>query len=199
MEQLLVTEQEKVFILRRRELSDKRKKLQNVAPKHPVRQVQEAPKKQVPQGWDSHCNPCKVHKGRITETHPLFWFEDEIFKNIDNLQHKEQHKKITEILKIPVQNVFHDRQYHALTHLDALWEQEMLPLKYKVRYEEYKTLHGIGSDNVHPAHKEAKPDYKYPVPVIKRPWDVEKYGTPDKSEQFIAGKKYIYNYDKEIG
>lgn len=202
MEQLLVTDQEKLFILKRRELAEKRKQTAQLPPHQPKQE--EKPKDVIlgenrPKGWDSHCDPAKVHKGRITQTHPLYWFEDEIFKRITNLQHKEQHSKISKILCIPVQNVFRDRVYHALSHLDALWEQGMLPVKYKVRYEDFKEQHGIGDDNVHPAHKELKPDFKHPVANKKRPWDKEKYPVPEKDEVFLPGKKYYYDYDKEIG
>lgn len=191
-EEFYITEEEKLFILKRRELSANRKKLQTKAPKT----VKKASPKQA-NGWDAHCNPCQVHHGRMTEKHPLFWFEEKIFKKISNMQHKDQHKKISKLLGIPVQNVFRDRQYHSLTHLDALWEQQLLPLTYKARYEEYKALHGIGDDNVHPKHKEEKPDYNYPVPNKKRPWDAEKYHC-SVNEDFVAGKKYIYEYDKEV-
>ena len=196
MKNVLVTQEEEQFILRRRELAAKRKKLQNAAPKNPV-QPAHKPKDAVtgtnrPAGWDSHCDPCKIHKGRITDTHPLYWFEEEIFKKIGNIQHKDQHKKITTLLKMPVQNVYRDRQYHALIHLDALWEQELLPLKYKIRYEQYKKDHGIGDDNVHPAHKTEKPDYKHPIPVKTRAFDLDNCPACNENEQFIAGKKYIY-------
>ena len=65
---------------------------------------------------------------------------------------------------MPVQNLFRDRVYHALTHLDALWEQDMLPLKYKIRYEKFKQQHNIGDDNIHPEHKKEKPEYNFPIP-----------------------------------
>ena len=83
MEAFLVTDEEKNFILKRRELADKRKKSRNAAPKHPV-QTEQQPKQQGnrPPGWDSHCDPSKVHSGRMTEKHPLYWFESEIFKKI---------------------------------------------------------------------------------------------------------------------
>ena len=46
--------------------------------------------------------------------------------------------------------------------------------------------------------KTEKPDYVHPIPVKKRPWDVEKY-TTDKNEEFVVGKKYRYAYDDEVG
>ena len=123
----------------------------------------------------------------------------EIFSKIGNVAHKDQHKLIRSLLCMPVQNVFRDRQYHALAHLESLWQQQLLPLKYKIRYEEYKEKHGIGQDFVHPEHKKEKPDYAYPMPVLKRPWDKDKYGACDENESFVVGKKYKYPHDKEIG
>lgn len=198
MEQFILTDDEKDFIVKRRELADKRKKLQaNAAQKTPV--AQPKPKSNRPPGWDDHCDVHKTHKGRMTEEHPLYWFEKEIFSKITNLQHKAQHKKITEILHVPVQNVFRDRCYHAIQHLQVLWEQCMLPLKYKARIEDFKAKHNIGMDGVHPEHKKQKPDYKYPVPVTSRPWDNESYGEADDNEEFIVGKQYVYEYDNICG
>ena len=200
MENYLITDEEKAFILKRRELAAKRKKLRHAQPKHPVKAAQQ-PQQQGnrPPGWDSHCDPSKIHKGRITDKHPLFWFEKDIFSKIGNVEHKTQHKLIRKLLGMPVQNLFRDRVYHALTHMDTLWEQGLLPLKYKCAYEEFKELHKIGDDNVHPEHKKEKPDYKFPIPNISRPWDKEAYGTPDESEEYRNGKSYYYAYDKECG
>lgn len=197
MIQFEITEEEKLFIVKRRELAAKRKKLRH-AVSAPKKEVKKETPKQA-NGWDAHTNPCQIHRGRMTPEHPLHWFEEEIFAKITNLQHKEQHKLIRSLLKMPVQNVFRDRQYHSLVHIESLWQQQLLPLSYKIRAEEYKAKFGIGQDFVHPKHKELKPDYVHPSPVLKRPWDAEKYGEADMSEKFIVGKKYIYDYDKEIG
>lgn len=186
MKNFLITDEEKQLILKRRELAAKRGKLRNAKPKNQVKTQEKS------NSWDTHCDPSKVHKGRITEQHPLYWFEDEIFKKIGNLQHKEQHKKISKLLNMPVHNVFRDRVYHALTHLDALWEQNMLPLKYKIRYEKYKEKHRIGDSNVHPEHKKLKPDYKYPIPIKNRSFSFQDYPTCDETEVFQVGKKYTY-------
>ena len=201
MENFLITDEEKTFILTRRELAAKRKKLRQSPPQHSVQQHAQQPQQQGnrPPGWDSHCDPTKVHKGRITETHPLYWFETEIFSKISNEAHKAQHKLLRSLLGMPVQNVYRDRQYHALVHLEALWQQQLLPLKYKIKIEEYKDMHGIGSDFVHPEHKKKNPDYVHPLPKISRPWDADKYGNCDEGETFVAGRKYVYDYDKEIG
>jgi len=204
MEDLKLTDEERQLIITRRELFEKRQKRQNTASQTPSNQKADPKGKQDvilgqnrPKGWDSHCHPCQIHAGRMTEVHPLFWFESEIFRKISNMQHKEQHKKIAKILNIPVQNIFRDRQYHALAHLEALWQQQLLPVKYKRKYEAYMEEHGIGQDFVHPEHKKQKPDYKHPMPVIKRTWDAEKY--EDVDEEFVVGKKYRYSYDDEIG
>lgn len=200
MQTFEITQEEKQFILKRREILTKRNKLRNVAPTNPPK----AKTKDVilgenrPKGWDEHCSPCQIHKGRLTEEHPLYWFEERIFQKITNLQHKEQHKKIKTLLGLNVQNVFRDRQYHALAHLEALWQQQLLPLSYKIKAEEYKAKHKIGMDFVHPGHKKPDSDYVHPISNSKRPWDSSKY-IESKDEAFVAGKKYKYAYDKEIG
>jgi hypothetical protein len=201
MKNLLVTDEEKAFILKRRELAAKRKKLRHAQPQHPVQQHAQQPQQQNnrPAGWDDHNEPDRVHKGRITEGHPMFWFEKDIFSKIGNVAHKEQHKLIRKLLGMPVQNLFRDRVYHAITHLDALWEQCMLPLKYKKKYEDFKVLHNIGDDNVHPEHKKEKPDFDYPIAQKNRPWNPEAYGAPDESEVYQNGKKFRYDYDEECG
>lgn len=143
--------------------------------------------KNRPKGWDVHCNPCQVHKGRLTPGHPMFWFEDNVFKNITNDRHGEEHAKIKRLLEIPVQTNSRDRVYHALSHLDVLWTEGNLPVSYKAKYEEFKTKEGIGDDNVHPAHK--KKGVVYPVAKNKRPWSLEEY--KDKinlDEQFVGDK-----------
>ncbi len=193
IEEIELTEAELKLILKRRELAAKRKKSRNAAPQHPVRQAQQQqPQGNRPPGWDSHHDPAKIHKGRITEGHPVYWFENEIFSKIGNIEHKQQHKLIRKLLGMPVQNLFRDRVYHALTHLDALWEQDMLPLKYKIKYEKFKQEHNIGDDNVHPEHKKDKPDYTFPIPVKNRPFSFELYPTCDEKETFSAGRTYKY-------
>ncbi len=133
----------------------------------------------------------------MTESHPLFWFEADIFKKITNKQHAEQHRLVTKLLKLPIQTKSRDRQYHGLAHMEALWQQEMLPLKYKIKYEAFIKEHNISADFIHPGQKVE--GEKYPLGNIKRPWDKDKYGPADEKEEFKAGKKYIYPYDKEIG
>lgn len=198
MNNFLITDEEKQLILKRRELADKRQKSRDLPPKNAAKAVQPQPKQNNrPAGWDDHNDPCKVHKGRITEGHPLFWFEKEIFSKIGNVEHKNQHKLIRKILGMPVQNLFRDRAYHALSHLDCLWEQGMLPLKHKKRYEDYKKLHNIGDDNVHPDHKKDKPDYDFPVANKKRPWDEKAYGQANEAEEYKNGRKFYYDYDEE--
>ncbi len=201
MENFLITDEEKSLILKRRELAAKRKKLRNSPPQHPVHQHVQQPQQQGnrPPGWDSHHDPAKIHKGRITEGHPVYWFEKDIFSKIGNIEHKQQHKLIRKLLGMPVQNLFRDRVYHALTHLDALWEQGFLPLKYKCDYEKFKIRHDIGDDNVHPEHKKDKPDFVFPVAQKSRPWNAEAYGAPNELESYQNGKKYYYDYDKECG
>lgn len=190
MDELVLTEEERKLIITRRRLSIERIKRAGQAPKNPAKVVEKSPKQA--NGWDAHESPCKVHQGRLTESHPLFWFEQEVFRKIGNMQHKEQHDKIAKLLKVPVQNVFRDRVYHSLCHLDCLWEQKMLPMKYKHRYEKYKLENGIGDDNVHSEHKKAKPDYDYPVPVKNREFSFDLYPEFDEKEEFKAGKLYEY-------
>lgn len=139
-----------------------------------------------PKGWDSHCNPDKIHKGRLTPGHPMYWFEENVFRKITNMEHQAEHKKIKDILGMPVQTNSRDRVYHALCHLDVLWTEGRLPIGYKHRYEEYKKEQGIGDDNIHPAHK--KKGVVYPVPKNKRPWNPEDYQDYDETQEF-TGKK----------
>ena len=188
-----LTKQEEQLIVTRRKLFAERQKRREEAPKHAVQQVpqQNQGPKQA-NGWDAHSDVSKPHQGRMTDTHPLFWFEREIFRKITNMQHKEQHDKIAKLLKVPVQNVLKDRVYHGLCHMDALWEQKLLPLKYKHKYEKFKKENGIDETNVHPEQKKLKPDYKFPVPIKNRPFSFEMYPEFDDSEQFVAGKIYEY-------
>jgi hypothetical protein len=81
--------------------------------------------------------------------------------------------------------------------MEALWQQEMLPLKYKIKYEAFKKEHNISADFIHPGQKVE--GEKYPLGNIKRIWDEEKYGAADEKEEFKAGKNYRYSFDDEIG
>ena len=139
-----------------------------------------------PQGWDAHCNPCQVHKGRLTPGHPMYWFEENVFRNISNKLHQEQHKKIKEILGMPVQANSRDRMYHTLCHMDVLWTEGKLPVSYKKKYEDFKKKENIGDDNIHPAHK--KPGVEYPVATGKRPWTEEDMKNYDENEVFKGDK-----------
>ena len=191
-DQLILTDEERILILNRRKLQKERALRRNSAPKNqakaaPVQQKQE-PKQ--PNGWDAHKEPDRIHRGRLTEDHPLGWFEPEIFRKIGNMEHKAEHKKIPELLKMPIQTKSRDRVYHALCHLDVLWTEAHLPLKYKHKYEEYKKEHSIGDDNIHPSHK--KEGEKYPVAQNKRPWSAEDHSEFNDKEKFIVGKVYKY-------
>lgn len=194
-EQFIITQEEKEFILKRRELLLRKNQLQG---KEPPKDVILGANR--PTDWDAHSELSKPHKGRLVAGHPLFKFEEEIFKKIGNIEHKAQHKLITELFGVPVQNVYRDRSYHVITHMDALWEQCMLPLKYKIWYEELKAKNGIDDTNVHPEQKKLKPDYNFPVVNKKRPWDITKYDCIDPdSEEFKVGTFYRYEYDDEVG
>lgn len=200
-EELKLTEEEIQLILNRRKLmanrmikQQKAEENQAVAPKKeeiPDYGVKKPAKDVIlgenrPKDWDSHCNPCQVHKGRLTPGHPMYWFEENVFQKISNMEHQRQHKKIKELLGMPVQTNSRDRVYHALSHLDALWTQELLPVAYKIRYEEYKKEHGIGDDNIHPAHK--KPGVVYKTPKFKRPWNPEDHKDYDPDEKFVGDR-----------
>ena len=138
-----------------------------------------------------HCDPCKVHRGRLTNPdHPLHWFEKEIFAKIGNMNHQGEHAKIVNILKMPVQASSRDRCYHALCHLDVLWTEKKLPLKYKRKYEAYKEETKIGDDNVHPDHK--TDDAKFPEAQNKREWNPEDYEGVESNETFKVGTVYEY-------
>lgn len=137
-----------------------------------------------PKQWDSHCEPDKIHKGRLTPGHPMYWFEENVFRKISNMRHQAEHKKIKDLLGMPVQTNSRDRVYHALCHLDVLWTEGNLPVNYKAKYEEYKKEQGIGDDNIHPAHK--KPGVVYPTPKNKKPWNPEEYKGYDENEVFVG-------------
>lgn len=138
--------------------------------------------------WDAHCDPEKVHKGRLTPGHPMYWFEENVFRKITNMEHQAEHKKIGSLLSMPVQTNSRDRVYHALCHLDVLWTEGRLPIAYKKRYEDYKKEQGIGHDNIHPSHK--KEGRVYPLPKNKKEWDEDKYKDFDENEVF-TGKKVV--------
>lgn len=182
-EDLKLTDEEKNLILNRRRLLANRMTIRNESPKNPAKQAQQT---NQPNGWDSHNEPDRVHKGRLTENHPLYWFEKNVFQKISNMTHQEQHKKIRTLLGMPIQTPSKDRVYHALCHLDALWTQDRLPVAYKNRYEEYKKEHDIGDDNIHPSHKKAGVVYR--TPKNKRPWDPEKYKDYNENEKFIGDR-----------
>lgn len=192
MEEFILTNEEKQLILTRRELFKDRQERRKLAPKSSTDQPQQQNTPKQANGWDAHAEPDRVHKGRLTGNHPLGWFEDEIFKKIANMDHQKEHKKIGDILNMPVQNHLRDRIYHALCHLDVLWYEGRLPLKYKHRYERYKKEHNIGKDNTHPAHKKEGVTYK--VPKVSRPFSFEEFDKFDEDEKFNPHK--IYDYAK---
>ena len=193
MEELKLTLEETNLIITRRKLFKQRQEMRNAAPKNPARQQpqqNQAPKQA--NGWDAHGDVSKPHQGRMTEAHPLYWFEKDIFHKITNDQHQAQHAKIAQLLKVPIQNALKDRVYHGLCHMDALWEQKMLPMKFKHKYERFKKENGIGDNNVHPKQMELKPNYKFPIPQKNRPFSFEMYPEFDDKETFQAGKLYEY-------
>lgn len=159
---------------------------ENMQKNQALRQDKQYWDKGRPTGWDSHCEPDKIHKGRLTPGHPMYWFEENVFRNISNKRHQEEHSKIKDLLKMPVQTNSRDRVYHALCHLDVLWTEGNLPVSYKAAYEKYKQQQGIGDDNIHPSHK--KPGVVYPAPKNKRPWDAEEYVDYDKDEVFVGDR-----------
>lgn len=179
-----ITEDEKLLLLKRRELFEKRQKRGALKVQH-----------QNNQPLTGHCKPEVVHQGRMTDPdHPMHWFEKEIFSQISNMEHQAEHAKIGELLKMPVQTSSRDRVYHALCHLDVLWAEGRLPIRYKHRYEEYKKKHKIDTDNIHPSHKTE--GTKYPEPQNKRDWNPEDYQEYSKTEKFVPTK--IYEYAKAI-
>lgn len=189
MEKLELTEEEIKLIKTRRLLRSQRVVSSQEEGEKALRKDSEASEKKLeqnrPPGWDNHCDPCRVHKGRLTDKHPMYWFEDSVFKKIPNQRHKAEHKKITEILGMPVQTNSRDRVYHALCHLDVLWTEGNLPISFKKKYEDYKKEQGIGDDNIHPAHK--KEGVVYPVPKNKKPWNEEDY----TEEQLFAQEEFV--------
>jgi hypothetical protein len=195
-EELKLTEEEIRLILNRRKLLERRVERRS-APQNPVNAVSapQPPKEQKedvilgknrPPGWDSHTEPERIHKGRLTEGHPMHWFETNVFKKISNMRHQAEHKKIMKLLGMPVQTQSKDRVYHALCHLDVLWTEGNLPVSYKHRYEAFKAEQGIGDDNIHPAHK--KPGVVYKTPKNKRPWNPDDYKDYDKDEVFVGDR-----------
>ena len=187
--QLILSSEETALILTRRELIEKRKASDVGQPTNPAQKASSEaprPKKQPsqnrPAGWDNHCDPCRIHKGRLTEGHPMHWFEEKVFRKIPNMGHQVEHKKISELLGMPVQTNSRDRVYHALCHLDVLWAEDKLPVAYKKRYEDYKVEHKIGADNIHPDHK--MDGVQYPIPNNIRPWNIGDHNGYDPNEEF---------------
>lgn len=184
MEKFEVTHEEKLLILKRRELFSKRQKRGVVHAKD--RNVSEQkPQKQVPKN--------SAHRGRITDPkHEMHWFEKEIFAKISNLEHAAEHKKISTILNMPIQHSSRDRVYHSLCHLDVLWTEERLPLHYKRKYEEFKKKYGIGETNLYPDIVKDYPKENCPEVKNKRPWNPELYKDIESKEKFDPKKSYIY-------
>lgn len=183
-----LTDSEKKLILRRRELM-KARQARQAQPNQGLNRPAEgnsppAPQQQPrPDMFKPHTDLSRPHRGRLQPDHPVYWFEKEIFQQIGNVQHKKEHEKIAKLLKMPVQNKFRDRVYHALCHLDVLWTEGRLPVRYKVAYEKLKKDNNIGDDNIHPGHK--LEGETYPVAQNKRPWDPEKYKDYDDNEPFL--------------
>ena len=199
-ETLVLSEDEKQLIKNRRLLSEIRLASPAPAAKNPEKAPQkptEAPKDAIlgtnrPPGWDSHTDVGKTHKGRLTTEHPFAFFEEEIFKKIKNMAHQKEHKKITEVLGMPVQANNRDRVYHLLCHMDVLWYEKRLPLKYKKLQEGLKQKHNIGPDNISLGQK--KKGVVYPFPKVELPkWDVSKYTNIDETELFTGE---VLNYSK---
>jgi len=187
MKELVLTEEEKKLILKRRELQEARKNRPlQASQQQPPAQKQQQPQQQPqarPDLYKPHTDLSRPHRGRLQPDHPVYWFEKEIFQQIGNVQHKKEHEKIAKLLKMPVQNKFRDRVYHALCHLDVLWAEGRLPVRYKHAYEKLKEDNGIGEDNIHPGHKIKGEDY--PVPQNKRPWNPEEFKDYDDEELFL--------------
>jgi len=195
LEELKLTEEETALVLNRRKLSGIR--LANPtpspssSPKTPENGSQAVPRGNRPPGWDSHTDLNRTHKGRLTEDHPFFFFEEEIFKKLGNNKHQEEHRKIRKVLELPVQANNRDRTYHVLTHMDVLWYEKRLPLRFKKAAEDLKKEHNIGPDNISEGQK--KEGVIYPTPKVKLlEWDEDLYKI-DMSEEF-TGKVLVYEY-----
>ena len=182
MEDFKITQEEKALILKRRELFEKRKQGGIVA----VQKQTTNPATAAANG-----SKCAPHQGRVTDpSHEMHWFEQEIFSQIGNMNHQKEHRKILEVIKMPVQSATRDRIFHQLCHLDVLWKEGRLPVKYKHKYEEYKKKYNIDDTNLHPDLKEE--GREYPTPFEKRAWNPEDYQDYDKNEKFIPTKVYDY-------
>lgn len=192
MEELTLTEEEFHLITQRRMMQEARK-AHTPAPgpqKPKVEKTDVVMGKNRPAGWDSHEDVGKCHKGRLTEGHPFHFFETDIFKRISNMEHQAEHKKISTVLGLPVQNANRDRVYHLLSHMDVLWYENRLPLKYKKLQEDLKKEHGVGPDNIPSGQKKKGVIYK--LPKVKLPeWNEDLYDI-DMSEEFTG---ITYNYD----
>lgn len=184
MEEFTLTEEEKQLIINRRNLLKSRK--ERVITPVKKGQNQPQPPQQAAQArpdlYQPHNDLSRPHRGRLQPGHPVYWFEKEIFQQIGNVQHKKEHEKIAKLLKMPIQNKYRDRVYHALCHLDLLWAEGRLPVRYKVGYEKLKEENNIGDDNIHPSHKE--PGVTYPIAQNKRPWNPEEFQDYDDKEMF---------------
>ena len=181
---LQLSQEEIDLILKRRELTVKRQARGPVsAVNRVVEEVKPAPKKAV-----GDVN------GRITDpSHPLHFFESQIFSKLGNVEHEKEHHKIWEVLKMPIQASNRSRVYHATCHLDLLWQEHRLPLHYKRRYEEYKKQNGIDDTNLFLDSK--VPGETYPTPFNKRPWEPEKYAHIKSNEVFNPKKLYTYEIE----
>jgi hypothetical protein len=194
MEQFEITEEERQLILNRRKFSAVRMGPPESKPAQPAEKpVDPILGQNRPPGWDSHADLGKCHKGRLTQDHPFFFFETDIFKKISNMEHKEEHKKMTSILGMPVQSPTKDRVYHLLSHMDILWYEKRLPLHYKKRQEELKAQYGIGADNVPESQK--KQGIVYRSPKIDLPeFNAELYDI-DENEEFTGE---VLDYSKYL-
>ena len=176
---LQLSQEEIDLILKRRELTTKRQARGPVSASNRV--VEEVKPAQKPQ----------ITLGRITDpSHPLHFFEKEIFAKIGNLDHEKEHHKIWDVLGMPIQASSRSREYHAICHLDVLWQEERLPLHYKRKYEEYKKQNEIDDTNLHPSLKVSGETYA--APRNKRPWNPEQYTHIESNEIFNPKRTYKY-------
>lgn len=190
MENFIITEDEKALILKRRELFKKRQENGIVAVQKQSAQTNN------PAVAAATGSKCTAHQGRVTDpNHEMHWFEQEIFAKIGNMDHQKEHRKILDLLKMPVQASNKDRIFHQLCHLDVLWTEKRLPLHYKRRYEAYKKKYNIDDTNLHPDLKE--PGIEYKRPQNKRPWNPELYKNIESNEKFDPHRIYEYSVDNE--
>lgn len=193
MENFEVSADEKQLILNRRKLFAERQKSCPMSNGKPCGTKDAILGENRPKGWDNHNDLNQVHKGRVTENNPLYWFEDEIFRKIGNKNHQQEHKKIHSILGLPIQSHTRDRAYHILSHMTVLWVQKRLPLKYKVREQEIRDQYGVGVDNVPAGQK--KEGVVYPQPKIEIPQFKAEWFNVDESEEFTGE---VYDYTKYL-